>query len=91
MSKATTIVNVQAVQIAIRHGAVIAFDEVAQTPYFRYIENGIEHEVWFEDVRSMQGKFNLVKEFSLRGMGYWQLMRLFLANWVLLEDQFNIQ
>lgn len=91
VSKATTIGNVQAVQIAIRHGADIAFDEVSQTPYFRYTENGIEHEVWFEDVRSMQGKFNLVKEFSLRGMGYWQLMRLFLANWVLLEDQFTIQ
>lgn len=89
-SKATTIGNVEAVQIAIRHGAEILFDEVAQTPYFRYMENGLEHEVWFEDVRSMQGKFNLVKEFSLRGMGYWQLMRLFLANWVLLDDQFVI-
>lgn len=89
-SKAKTIGNVEAVQIAIQHGAVISFDEVAQTPYFRYLDNGVEHEVWFEDVRSMQGKFNLVKEFSLRGMGYWQLMRLFLANWVLLEDQFVI-
>lgn len=91
VSRATTIGNIQAVQIAIRYGAAIAFDEVAQTPYFRYTDNGIEHEVWFEDVRSMQGKFNLVKEFSLRGMGYWQLMRLFLANWILLEDQFTIQ
>lgn len=91
VSKATTIGNVQAVQIAISHDAVIEYDELAQTPYFRYTDNGIEHEVWFEDVRSMQGKFNLVKEFSLRGMGYWQLMRLFLANWVLLEDQFTIQ
>lgn len=91
VSRATTIGNVQAVQIAIRHGAAISFDEVAQTPCFHYTENGVEHEVWFEDVRSMQGKFNLVKEFSLRGMGYWQLMWLFLANWVLLEDQFTIR
>ncbi len=91
VSKATTIGNVQAVQIAVRYGAVIEFDEVAQTPYFRYTDQGIRHEVWFEDVRSMQAKFNLVKEFSLRGMGYWQLMRLFLANWVLLENQFIIR
>lgn len=90
VTKATTIGNVQAVQLAIEHGASIGFDEVAQTPYFNYIENGIEHEVWFEDVRSIQAKFNLVKEYSLRGMGYWQLMRLFLANWVLLDDQFEI-
>lgn len=91
VSKATTIGNIEAVQIAIRYGAVIAFDETAQTPYFRYTDNGIVHEVWFEDVRSMQGKFDLVREFSLRGMGYWQLMRLFLANWVLLKDQFIIR
>ncbi len=91
VTKATTLGNVQAVQLAIEHGAVIFFDEVAQSPYFHYIENGVEHEVWFEDVRSMQAKFNLVKEFSLRGMGYWQLMRLFLANWVLLEEQFFIE
>lgn len=90
VTKASTIGNVQAVQLAIEHGAVIGFDETAQSPYFNYIENGVEHEVWFEDVRSMQAKFNLVKEFSLRGMGYWQLMRLFLANWILLNDEFQI-
>lgn len=91
VTKATTLGNVQAVQLAIEHGAVIGFDETAQSPYFHYIENGVEHEVWFEDVRSMQAKFNLVKEFSLRGMGYWQIMRLFLANWILLDDQFVIE
>lgn len=90
VTKASTIGNVQAVQLAIEHGAAIGFDETAQTPYFNYIENGVEHEVWFEDVRSMQAKFNLVKEFSLRGMGYWQLMRLFLANWILLDGEFEI-
>lgn len=89
-SKATTVGNVQAIQIAIEHGAVIEFDPIAQSPYFTYIENRVEHVVWFEDVRSMQGKFNLVKEFDLRGVGYWQLMRLFLANWYLLESQFEI-
>jgi spore germination protein len=90
VTKAATIGNVQAVQLAIAYDAVIGFDETAQTPYFHYIENGVEHEVWFEDVRSMQAKFDLVREFSLRGMGYWQIMRLFLANWVLLDGQFTI-
>lgn len=89
-TKATTIGNVQAIQIAIERGAVIEFDPVAQSPYFTYIEDRVEHVVWFEDVRSIQGKFNLVKEFNLRGVGYWQLMRLFLANWYLLDSQFTI-
>ncbi len=87
---ATTIGNTQAVQIAAANGAQIQFDETAQTPYFNYTSEGIRHEVWFEDVRSMDAKFSLLEEFGLRGMGYWQIMRLFLANWVLLESRFNI-
>lgn len=87
---ATTIGNIQAVQIAAANGATIQFDETAQTPYFNYTSEGIKHEVWFEDVRSMNSKFSLLEEFGLRGMGYWQVMRLFLANWVLLESRFNI-
>lgn len=90
VTKAVTIGNVEAVRIAVAHGAQIQFDEVAQTPFFRYAENGTEHEVWFEDVRSLSAKFDLVEEFGLRGVGYWQLMRLFIANWKLLESRFLI-
>lgn len=88
VTKARTIGNVEAVRIAINQGAEIRYDELAQTPYFNYELNGIQHEVWFEDVRSLQGKFELIKEFELRGAGYWQIMQLFRANWLLLEDNF---
>lgn len=90
-SKATTIGNVEAVQIAVANNATIQFDQVAMSPFFRYSRDGLEHEVWFEDVRSMQAKFNLVEEFDLRGMGYWQVMKLFRANWLLLADTFWIK
>lgn len=100
-SRATTIGNVEAVQIAIEHDAAISFDEIARSPYFRYYaggtydRNGIytgqaEHEVWFEDVRSLNSKFDLVEEFGLRGVSYWQIMQLFRANWLLLDDRFNL-
>lgn len=89
-SRARTIGNVEAVQIAISHDATIQFDPVAASPYFRYEEGGLEHEVWFEDVRSLQGKFSLISEFGLRGAGYWQIMQLFRANWLLLSDTFSI-
>lgn len=87
---ATTINNVQAVRIAIQQGAVIQFDELAQSPFFNYMEEGILHEVWFEDVRSLQAKFDLIKEFNLRGCGYWQIMQWFKANWLLLYHNFHI-
>ena len=90
-SKATTIGNVQAIQIAIEHNASIQFDETAQSPYFQYISENLTHEVWFEDVRSLSAKFGLVEEYQLRGMGYWHIMQLFRANWLLLADSFNIR
>lgn len=90
VTRATTIGNVEAVQIAIHYGVPIQFDELAMSPFFRYRQNGTEHEVWFEDVRSMQEKFSLVKQYGLRGMGYWQIMQLFRANWLLLADTFRI-
>ena len=88
---ATTIGNAEAVQIAIENNVPIQFDETAQSPYFTYVKNGITHEVWFEDVRSMQAKFDLIKEYNLRGMSYWTIMKWWRANWLLLEDNFRIQ
>lgn len=90
-SRATTVSNQRAVQIAIEAGVPIQFDEVAMSPFFRYEKNGQQHEVWFEDVRSYQGKFSLLPTYGLRGMGYWQIMRFFRPNWLLLEDTFQIQ
>lgn len=88
-SKARTIGNIEAVQLAISQGVSIQFDEVAQSPFFTYVQNGLTHEVWFEDARSIYGKFGLVQEYSLRGMSYWQIMRLFRANLLLQEEFFS--
>lgn len=90
VSAARTIGNVEAVQIAIENGAEILFDPVALSPHFNYTKNGQEHEVWFEDVRSLREKFSLVNSYRLRGVGYWQIMQLFRANWLLLADSFYI-
>lgn len=89
-SKAVTIGNVQAVQIAIENYASILFDDTAQSPNFHYSKNEQLHEVWFEDVRSMNAKFNLIDTFQLRGCSYWNIMQLFRANWLLLNDRFSI-
>ncbi|MDY2819502.1 MAG: glycosyl hydrolase family 18 protein [Hominisplanchenecus sp.] len=82
---AKTIGNVEAVQIAVAHGAVIQFDETARSPYFYYWENGVTHEVWFEDVRSLTAKFDLIRQYHLAGAGYWNIMQYFRANWLLLS------
>ena len=91
MSRATTVSNQEAVRIAIEAGVPVQFDEVAMSPFFQYEKDGQLHEVWFEDVRSYQVKFSLLPEYNLRGMGYWQIMRFFRPNWLLLADTFQIQ
>jgi spore germination protein len=90
VTKARTISNTEAVQIAIDNNVPIQFDQVAMSPFFTYESEGLAHEVWFEDVRSMREKFSLVQEYGLRGVGYWTIMNLFRANWLLLADTFNI-
>ncbi len=90
-TKAETLGTQEAIRLAIDHGVPILFDETAMSPYFRYWQYGIQHEVWFEDVRSLKAKFDLVKEYGLSGVGYWQLMRYFRANWLMLEELFMIE
>ena len=48
------------------------------------------HEVWFEDARSIQAKLDLIEEYGLRGAGYWNFMRPFVANFSLLNARFQI-
>lgn len=82
----------EAIDRAIKYGAQIQFDSLSQSPYFRYVdEKGRGHEVWFEDARSAQAKFNLAKEFNLRGISYWALGYPYPSNWTLLRDNFNIR
>lgn len=82
----------QAIAIAREHHVSILYDETAQAPYFRYTDvTNKEHEVWFEDARSIQAKFNLIKELNLNGIAYWKLGLSFPQNWLLLSDQFNIE
>ncbi|MBM7552225.1 LysM peptidoglycan-binding domain-containing protein [Thalassobacillus pellis] len=82
----------KAVRRAISYGAAIQYDTVAESPFYRYVdEQGIRHEVWFEDARSAQAKFDTVKEYGLRGVSYWVLGYPFPQNWVLLEENFRIK
>lgn len=82
----------QAIALAARYGAAIQYDPVAQAPHFNYFdEQGREHKVWFEDARSIQAKFHLVKELGIRGFFYWVLGHDFPQNWLLIQDNFIVR
>ena len=88
-SRATSIGNDEAVDIARRFGSEIKFDENAKTPYFSYYNGGEQHEVWFEDARSMQAKFALIREYGFAGGGYWNMMRPFFPGFLLQSVTFG--
>ncbi len=85
-SRARIIGNAEAVQLAVDNRAEIEYDETAQSPHFRYTLNYVQHEVWFEDVRSIRAKLLTASEYDLHGFGFWNLMRPFRAAWFLIQS-----
>jgi spore germination protein len=88
---AKVITNSEAIDIARREGAVIEYNEEAQSPYFDYYDrNRKHHQVHFEDARSLQAKIRLALEYGLGGLSYWTLMSNFPPNWVLVEYYLDV-
>ncbi|MTW86939.1 LysM peptidoglycan-binding domain-containing protein [Virgibacillus dakarensis] len=89
---ARTISPKEAVQMAANYGASIQYNTTYQSPFFRYTdETGQQHEVWFEDARSVQAKYDVLKEYGLRGASYWVLGNPFPQNWAVLGDNFRVR
>lgn len=91
VTAARSIGNVAAAEQAARVGATIEFDEVSQAPYYYYTSpDGVEHVVWFEDARSIDAKVRLVPEYEFVGVSYWNIMRFFPQNWLVVNALFDI-
>ena len=90
-SRARTVGNVQAVEQAVQVGAPIQYDETAQSPHYNYWRDRAEHEVWFEDARSIRAKLALAGEYRLRGVSIWNIMRYFPQLWLVLNNLYEIE
>ncbi|QKE76106.1 LysM peptidoglycan-binding domain-containing protein (plasmid) [Arthrobacter citreus] len=63
-----------AIKMYKKYESEVYFDRETLSPAFRYTDiDGIIHEVWFEDPRSLLAKFHLIKEYALGGLGCWHL------------------
>lgn len=80
-----------ALKLAAQVGATISYNEQTQAPTFKYYDsNSVQHEVWFEDARSIRAKLLLVNKYDLRGVSYWLLGLEFPQNWAVLDSMFSI-
>ena len=90
-TRARSISNQEAVELAVQYGVEINFDQTAQTPWFEYTASGgVRHVVWFEDARSMSAKLRLIAEYRLYGAGYWNLMRPYPQGWAVLNALYEV-
>lgn len=89
---AESISNTKAVDRAREFNAAIKYDRQAQAPYYNYYDaNRKQHEVWFEDARSIKAKLELVNQYNLGGVSYWTITNYFPQNWLVLSSLFDIK
>ncbi len=51
----------------------VQWHEQWATPWFDYMEHGERHEVWFEDVRSLEAKLQVCRKLGVGGIATWRL------------------
>lgn len=89
---ARVIANAAAMNLAVSVGAELKIDQTAQAPFFSYTDSaGQRHAVWFEDVRSVQARLQLVKEFGLAGISIWTINQLFRPGLLLLQSMYSVE
>lgn len=81
---AETVTYVEAIVRADRQGAEVFYDEKSQAPYFFYGD----HEVWFEDVRSMNAKLDVIDKYNPAGIALWRLGQEQPEIWQAIETKF---
>ena len=91
VTRAQSISNQRAIELAVKYDIAIQYDETAQSPFFHYTDaGGTVHEVWFEDARSMSAKLRLIAEYGFQGGGFWNLMRPFSQTWLVLDALYDV-
>ena len=80
-----------AIDLASKYGVRIQYNDQYQSPFFTYWdETGQQHEVWFEDARSMLAKQRVLDDYKLRGLSYWVLGSAFPQNWMLQHSRYRV-
>ena len=92
-SRARSLGNQEAVDLARMYGGVIRFDENAQAPYFTYTAGDPpqNHIVWFQNARSYDSLLRLVNQYGITGAGVWNVMRFDPALWQVMNALYRIR
>lgn len=78
-----------AVALAREVGAVIQYDEVTKSSYFRFILKD-EYVVRFRDARGVEAILSLVPSHDLNGTAIWNCMFFYNQMWLIINSQYEI-
>jgi spore germination protein YaaH len=71
--RAVALSYTQAMNRANRMGIDPSWDSKAKSPFFKYVESGAHHVVWFESPQSLKPKLDLVEKHDIGGIAIWKL------------------
>ena len=97
ITRAKTLTNTEAVDLAADKQVEIKYDDVKSAPFFNYFDrptsfdDAVEHVVWFENARSCDALLRLIPEYGLAGSGVWNVMNYFPSLWLTANSLFNIR
>ncbi|WHX98659.1 glycosyl hydrolase family 18 protein [Neobacillus sp. DY30] len=90
-TNATRAMSVVAAQNqALATGSIIEFDQRSMSPWYRHWSTGLEHVVWFEDIRSFIAKYRLIDLYNLSGTTLWQISLPAPQNWAYLSKNIAV-
>ncbi|WP_057912871.1 glycosyl hydrolase family 18 protein [Peribacillus muralis] len=87
-TKALSAQNAQ--NLAIATGTEISFETTAASPTYSYRREDANHVVWFEDIRSISAKYEMIDAYDLIGATYWQIGLAFPQNWAFMDQNIVI-
>jgi spore germination protein len=80
-----TVTGGSAPSIAARYGATIEWDDEQHAPHFSYSRDGVAHDVWFSDARSVGDRLHLARSYGFRA-AYWAPGQEDASTWRVVRD-----
>ncbi len=89
-NKARSLSYEGAIRLAREENATIQYKKEAETPFFTYYSDGIKHEVYYEDAKSIEQKIVLADKYHLGGISFWTLRSPFVQMWTLIDKTIDV-
>jgi spore germination protein len=82
-----TVTYSDAMEQAAKYNTAISWDPASKSSYYTYVDSAGQHQVWFENSRSLAYKLDLVNKYDIKGVAIWRLGQEDPGYWQVLRDK----